>query len=433
MAVILKRPDQGRTDKPGAPGDKNPHARFIPVTTPGEASKSWGAILSKNGPVPARFGFGAILAVVMGVATFALTVFGVLTSQLIDEFGIARWQVGALVTASSAAGAILSPTIGRLTDRFGGRRSALVNLGLGTLALAALALAPTFGLLVIAALVTGIAQGMANPATNKLISLHVPAGSRGLITGIKQSGVQVGTVLGGLALPLLALAWGWRWAVATFAGLAAIGLISAFVIVPHDPGRGTSEVTREKGVPADIVRLAGYGFLLGAGGSALFTYTALYGQETLGYSPAAAGAAVALMGVVGVVSRIAWSHAAERGHRYRGSLVWLAALSAVAALLMAAAPAFPPLVWLAAATTGLSASAWNSVGMLAIIFMVPATSAGRASGVVLFGFLAGLGLGAPVFGWSVDALGTYLPGWLTAAGLFGAGWIVALTLPRTNG
>ncbi|HKZ19975.1 MAG TPA: MFS transporter [Acidimicrobiia bacterium] len=383
--------------------------------------------------MPARFGFGAILAVVMGVATFALTVFGVLTSQLINEFGIARWQVGALVTASSAAGAVLSPTIGRLTDRFGGRRSALVNLGLGTLALGALALAPTFGLLVIAALVTGIAQGMANPATNKLISLHVPAGSRGLITGIKQSGVQVGTVVGGLALPLLALAWGWRWAVATFAGLAAIGLLSAFVIVPHDPGRETSEVNREKGVPADIIRLAGYGFLLGAGGSALFTYTALYGQETLGYSPATAGAAVALMGGVGVVSRIAWSHAAERGHRYRGSLIWLAALSTVAALLMAAAPAFPPLVWLAAATTGLSASAWNSVGMLAIIFMVPATSAGRASGVVLFGFLAGLGLGAPVFGWSVDALGTYLPGWLTAAGLFAAGWIVAMSLPRTNG
>ncbi len=391
-----------------------------------------GAILSKNGQVRARFGFGAILAVVMGVATFALTVFGVLTSQLITEFGIARWQVGALVTASSAAGAILSPTIGRLTDRFGARRSTLANLGLGTLALAALAVAPTFALLVVAALVTGVAQGMANPATNKLISLHVPAGSRGLITGIKQSGVQVGTVVGGLALPLFALAWGWRWAVAIFAGLAAIGLLAAFVIVPRDPGRGTHEVVDQRGVPTGIIRLAAYGFLLGAGGSALFTYTALYGQETLGYSPAAAGAAVALMGVVGVVSRIAWSHAAERGHRYRGSLVWLAALSAVAALLMAASVAFPPLVWLAAATTGLSASAWNSVGMLAIIFMVPAATAGRASGVVLFGFLAGLGLGAPIFGWSVDALGTYLPGWLAAAALFAIGWFVALSLPRAN-
>ena len=366
----------------------------------------------------------------MGVATFALTVFGVLASQLIDEFGIARWQVGALVTASSAAGAVFSPIIGRLTDRFGARRSALANLGLGTLALSALALAPTFALLVVAALVTGLAQGMANPATNKLISLHVPAGSRGLITGIKQSGVQVGTVVGGLALPFFALAWGWRWAVAIFAGLAAIGLLWASLVLPHDPGGSTNDQVGSKGVPPDIIRLAIYGFLLGAGGSALFTYTALYGQEALDYSPTTAGAAVALMGVVGVVSRIAWSHAAERGHRYRGSLVWLAALSTAAALLMAASLAFPPMVWLAAATTGLSASAWNSVGMLAIIFMVPAATAGRASGVVLFGFLAGLGLGAPIFGWSVDALGTYLPGWLTAAALFAIGWLVARSLPR---
>ena len=389
-----------------------------------------GSILRKNGQVRARFGFGAVLAVIMGVATFALTVFGVLASQLIDHFGIARWQVGALVTASSAAGAVLSPTIGRLTDQFGARRSALANLGLGTFALTALAVAPTFGLLVIAALVTGVAQGMANPSTNKLISLHVPAGGRGLITGIKQSGVQVGTVIGGLTLPSLALLWGWRWAVGVFAAVAAVGLLAALLILPADPRRETTDNVGSSRVSAGIIRLALYGFLLGAGGSSLFTYTALYSQETLGYSQATAGAAVAAMGVVGIVARIAWSRAAERGHRYRGSLVWLAALATAAALLMAASMWFPPLVWLAAATTGLSASAWNSVGMLAVIFMVPSATAGRASGVVLFGFLAGLGLGAPIFGWSVDALGTYLPGWLAAAALFGAGWFVALSLPR---
>lgn len=389
-------------------------------------------MLRKNGLVKARFGFGAVLAVIMGVATFALTIFAVLASQLIEEFGIARWQVGALVTASSAAGAVLSPTIGRLTDRFGARRSALGNLGLGTVALIALAVAPTFALLVIAALVTGVSQGMANPATNKLISLHVQPGERGLITGIKQSGVQIGTVIGGLTLPFFALLWGWRWAVAFFAGVAAVGLLSAVVMLPTDPRRREGVVLATTRVPTDIFRLALYGFLLGAGGTALFTYTALYGQEMLGYSEAAAGAVVALMGVVGIVSRIAWSRAAERGHRYRGSLVWLAALATGAALLMAASQLAPPLIWLAAATTGLSASAWNSVGMLAIMFMVPAATAGRASGVVLFGFLAGLGLGAPVFGWSVDALGTYLPGWLAAAALFAAGWLVAQSLPKDN-
>jgi predicted MFS family arabinose efflux permease len=391
-----------------------------------------GLNLRNNAVVRARFGFGAVLALIMGISTFALTIFGVLASQLIAEFEIDRWQIGALVTASSAAGAILSPTIGRLTDRFGARRSAIVNLGLGTFALTAVAIAPTFLLLVLAALLTGVAQGMANPATNKLISLHVPPGRRGLITGIKQSGVQLGTVIGGLALPFFALVWGWRWAVAVFAALAAIGALSALAIVPGDPRAAATADSAHIRVPVEIIRLAVYGFLLGAGGSALFTYTALYSQEVLGYSEPTAGAVVALMGGVGVVSRVIWSHRAEKGNRYRGSLVWLAALSTAAALLMAAAQVAPPLIWLAAAITGLSASAWNSVGMLAIIFLVPATTAGRASGVVLFGFLAGLGLGAPIFGWSVDALGTYFPGWLAASVLFGAGWAVAVALPARS-
>lgn len=369
----------------------------------------------------------------MGVSTVALTIFGVLASQLIHEFGISRWQVGALVTASSAAGAVLSPTIGRLTDRFGARRAALTNLGLGATALLALAIAPSFGLLVVAALLTGGAQGMSNPATNKLISLHVPIGGRGLITGIKQSGVQVGTVVGGLALPPLALIWGWRGAVAAFAGASAVGLFAAAFLLPEDPGRNGARSSLAGPVPVAIVRLGLYGFLLGAGGSALFTYTALYGQEVLGLTEATAGITVALMGFVGIVARIGWSRAAERGDRYRGSLIWLAVLSTFGALLMAAAMLFPPLVWLAAAITGFSASAWNSVGMLAIIFLVPAASAGRASGLVLFGFLAGLGIGAPVFGWSVDTLGTYLPGWLAAAGFFAGGWLVASTLPKREG
>jgi predicted MFS family arabinose efflux permease len=374
-----------------------------------------------------------VLALIMGVSTFALTIFGVLASHLIAEFAIDRWQIGALVTASSAAGAILSPTIGRLTDRFGARRSAVVNLGLGTLALTAVAISPTFLLLLLAALLTGVAQGMANPATNKLISLHVPAGRRGLITGIKQSGVQVGTVVGGLALPFLALLWGWRWAVAVFAAIAAIGLTSALAIVPPDPRGERGVIGTINRVPAAIFRLAVYGFLLGAGGSALFTYTALYAQESLRYTESSAGTAVALMGLVGIVSRIGWSQRAERGHRYRGSLLWLAALATGAALLMAASMSYPGLVWLAAALTGLSASAWNSVGMLAVIFLVPAASAGRASGIVLFGFLAGLGLGAPAFGWSVDTLGTYLPGWLAAVTLFIGGWLVAMSLPKEAG
>ena len=377
-----------------------------------------------------RFGFGAVLALIMGVSTFALTVFAVLASQLIAEFGLDRWQIGALVTASTLTGAVLSPVIGRLTDRFGARRSALINLAIGAGALAALALAPTFGLLLLAALLTGVSQGMGNPSTNKLISFHMPVGERGLITGIKQSGVQVGTVVGGLALPLLALTWGWRWAVAVFAVVAAAGMLVAAAILPTDPVVNEADQVKVNRLPRVISWLSLYGFLLGAGGSAIFTYLALFGQEGLGYSQTVAGGAVAVMGVVGIVSRVVWSRAAEKGHRYRGSLLWLAGLATLSAAVMAVAQAAPSLIWVAAAGTGLSASAWNSVGMLAVMFLVPPALAGRASGVVLFGFLAGLGVGAPAFGWSVDQLGTYVPGWLAAGVLFAFGWLVARRLPQ---
>jgi hypothetical protein len=83
--------------------------------------------------------------------------------------------------------------------------------------------------------------------------------------------------------------------------------------------------------------------------------------------------------------------------------------------------------------TGASASSWNTVGMLAIIQNVPASRAGRGSGIVLLGFLAGLATGAPLFGWSVDVLGTYTPGWLVVGGVFAAGLGVIWPLvPRSS-
>ena len=60
------------------------------------------------------------------------------------------------------------------------------------------------------AAVVGIGQTLANPATNKMIAHEVPPGRRGLITGIKQSGVQAGAFVAGVAFPAAAVAVGWR-------------------------------------------------------------------------------------------------------------------------------------------------------------------------------------------------------------------------------
>jgi predicted MFS family arabinose efflux permease len=360
----------------------------------------------------------------MGSATFALTCYAVLAADLIAEFQVDRWQIGALVTAMSLGGAIMSPRVGSIADAMGAKRATTTTIALGALALIGLAVAPRYWLIVVAAILGGVAQAMGNPATNKLIALHVEPGRRGVVTGIKQSGVTAASALGGAVLPPVAITAGWRWAVALFALLAVVaGGFS--LLVPPDPG-GVAGIRRQPREPLDpyIFRIAAYGFALGGAGTAIFTFLPLFAVEALGLGTSAAGLAVAVLGVAGVVGRILWARAAElRLGTYR-ALEYIAVLAALTAVLLVLAPSFPWLLWVAAVTTGISASAWNAVGMLAVIQTATPAQAGRASGVVLFGFLAGLGLGAPAFGYSIDRLGTYRPGWVAAALVFLLGFAV---------
>ena len=73
------------------------------------------------------------------------------------------------------------------------------------------------------------------------------------------------------------------------------------------------------------------------------------------------------------------------------------------------------LLWPAVIVIALGSSSWNSVGMLAVMAEAGIAATGRASGVVLFGFLTGLGLGPPVFGAIVDSSGSYDLMWLLSA------------------
>ena len=215
---------------------------------------------------PRRLGFGALLALTMASSTFALTVFSVLAGSLLDTFALRRWQLGALVTAAAGVGACASPILGRLSDRLGGRGALQLTLGLSALALAGVALSPLYQVLLGAALVSGLAQAMANPATNKLIGIHVAGGSRGTMTGVKQAGVQVGVFLGGALLPLGAVHLGWRQAVVIASIVPLLGLLASRWLLPDAvPAAGRPPVRGAVSRSPFLLRLALYGFLIGAG------------------------------------------------------------------------------------------------------------------------------------------------------------------------
>ncbi|NIS29748.1 MAG: MFS transporter, partial [Actinobacteria bacterium] len=98
----------------------------------------------------------------MGAATLALAACAVLARDLIVEFEVARWQIGALVTVNSLTGAVMSPIAGRLADRFGARRSTVLTLVVATLGLLGISLSPVFLVLAGSTIVSGIAQALTN-------------------------------------------------------------------------------------------------------------------------------------------------------------------------------------------------------------------------------------------------------------------------------
>lgn len=381
-----------------------------------------------------RLGLGAVTTLTMAIATFPLIVFSVLASSLIEEFSITRSQVGFLVTATGLVGALTSPYLGRLTDRIGAVNATIGALATGAVTLLALAVAPVYAVLLPAALAAGVSNGWGNPSTNALIFDSIPAGSRAFITGIKQSGVQIGTFLGGLLLPVFAGFWGWRYAVGSFLVLPMGALLWVWG-AEDSPHRVVHADWGSVRVPTSVKWIAVYGALSGLATSAMISFLPLFAEEDQMWSAQAAGSLIAIVGFVGVIARIGWPTATERwlGHgRTLGLLSVLTTGSAVV-LGLAALDVFPSWVLAPAAVfLAVGAVAWNSVGMLAVMDLSEPGLVGKGTGVVLLGFLLGYAAGAPLMGWSVDVLGSYAPGWFGCGALLVVSVLTAGKITRTG-
>ena len=261
----------------------------------------------------------------------------------------------------------------------------------------------------------------------------MPSGRRGTVTGVKQSGVAVGLWVGGVVLPVAALSLGWRAAMAVVGAATAIALVVTAVVVPRersDTGR-QSAPTGNLTLNADLVALTVFAFLLGFANSAL-AFMPLYAQEILDLSPVLSGGSVAMVGLAGGVGRVVWAHLADRHRQFERILQWQAVGGAVSFGLILTAPygAGPWQLGIGALLMGFTSTSWNSVGMLAIITRSEFSRAGRESGVLMFGFMLGLGIGPPIQGWSVDLTGRYDIMWSLSLGLALIGFAVMASRTR---
>jgi predicted MFS family arabinose efflux permease len=364
----------------------------------------------------------------MAVAILPLISIGVLAPLLIDDLKISRTDLGLLVSVASGVSALLSPVAGRIVDRIGDRSALLIVFVAGAASLTCMATAASYAALAAALAIAGFCHAGSNPATNRLISGRVPRGRRGFITGIKQSGETIAIVLAASVLPVTAVWLGWRAAVIVLAGGALAALVAASIgIQGSRRSANVGGALRATPIRPSIYWLSGYSFAMGAAGGAVTTYLPLYAHDIGGLSVAAAGSVMVVAGLVATVCRIVASRWTELRLGVPLALLGLAVLAVLSGVLLIAAPSLGVgAFWWAAALWGASGLTFGSVGMLAVMAESDDSNTGRASGLTVLGFGAGLTSTPPLFGWLVDQGYGYDAGFLVVTGFYAVAVAVML-------
>ncbi|MDI9889486.1 MFS transporter [Streptomyces sp. HNM0645] len=362
-----------------------------------------------------------LLTGAMGLSMMHFFLLGALGPQVVRTLSLSPTLLGATTTVSCAVAALSSPLSGRMVDRVGPRRSLVVLMATAAAALLLIGVAPGPLVLLASVALGGLAQALANPATNSAIAADAPAEHRALITGVKQSGVQLAALAAGLPLAWLSAAAGWRVVAWVMAAVAAGAALWGALALPVDridrTGRPTAP--RPPLLPRGTVAwLLVLSVPLGGGIACVNTYITLYATDELGLGDTQAAALVAVVGGAGIVGRMACSRAARSPQRTRELPALLLTGSVVATLLLAFTVQLPLLVWFAAAAIGLCAVSVNAVTMMLVLQDTPPEQAGHDSAMVSAGFFAGFALTPPLFGLLVDSSGRWTTGWLLVAAEF---------------
>ncbi len=347
-----------------------------------------------------------------------------------DDLQLSRAEIGLFFTAFYMGMAGLSYAAGWLADRLGVRGTVLSGhliLGLWTIAASS---APSFGWAFGSFFLAGLGYSFLNPASTKGVMTWFYRDERATAMGIKQTGVPAGGVVAAVLAPSLVLFAGWRGALA---GLGVINLLFGFFFwalwrepagetgSPDSPDLSSPEVRAALQVKSLFSVSFGTALLL-VGQMTLLTYVPLFLKETMGISAYWASQALALTQMGGMIGRIGWGVISDRLFRGMRKIVLVligmlsVALTLCLGLLPPAAPLFIvlPLIFLA----GLCMVGYQGVSYALIGEIAGKAQTGAALGIVITINSLGAILGTPLFGYLVDATGSYSIAWRLLAGPF---------------
>lgn len=371
-----------------------------------------------------RLQLSAVSVALMGTLPVFMT--GALAVQIGRDVALGATRLGIASGTFFGAAAVSSALMGRLAERIGPGRAMRSAATTSALLQAGLALSPSYSWLLLALLVAGPANSLAQVGANLLLAKGIHPSRQGWALAVKQAGMPGATLLGGLAVPAIAVTVGWRWAFAA----GAVGAIAAAVLVPVGavPPGGRRPAGRRVDVPIGPLLILGAaaGFAAAANGT-LATFVVSAGVAA-GLGESAAGLVLTLGSAAGITMRlVVGARADRRGGRHLPVVSGLLGVGAVGYLLLA--PGIVPTHLLGALIAFGSGWAWPGLFNLAVVRLNP-TAPAAATGITQTGVYVG-GLTGPIlFGLAVDSAG-YGLAWLLA-GLASAAAAAGVALGRSR-
>ncbi|MBP9671469.1 MAG: MFS transporter [Ottowia sp.] len=359
-----------------------------------------------------------VTTAIQAMVSMALLTLPAMAPAVARALAVPSTLVGAYVALCYFAAMLSSLVGGTLVRRLGAIRVSQLGLGLCAVGLALCAL-PWLPAVALGALCIGAGYGPITPASSHLLALTTPAHRMSLVFSIKQTGVPAGGMLAGALVPGLSLWLGWQGTLLAVAGVCALCAALA------QPLRAALDADRQPAQPLalqalfkpigmvlgqpSLRALAACSFLFSAVQVSTTAYMVTYLNESLGMTLLAAGAALSVSQLAGVVGRIAWGAVADRGLGPRNTLMLLATLMIVGSVLTALLqPQWPTLlIWAIVALLGASAIGWNGVYLATVARQAPPGQAGVATGGTLLFTFMGVVCGSPAFGALAGASGSY--------------------------
>lgn len=353
---------------------------------------------------------------------------GALAVQIRADLELGPAEIGMAAATLFAVAGVLARPLSRVVQRIGSRRGMALSALLAAGSLFGVASAGSFSMLVISLAVGGVANAMAQPSANLGISRGITKERLGLAFGIKQSSIPAASLLGGLAVPAIALVYGWRWAF--LIGATAAVTLAIWALRSNSTDTILAPVSGDapdRGTPR-----GGFGVLtLGAGlAAAAATSIGVFLVDSAvqsGMSPSSAGLLFAGAALVGLVIRVVLG-AAMDAFPARSPYVLISNLLLVGTVGYALLAVGTPAVFVVGALLAYSGG-WTWPGLLHFaVVRDNRRGAASATGIAQTGLSLGSALGPFLFGILVEAT-SYQTAWL-AAGIVSVAAAVTFRIGR---